>query len=205
MASYQRGSKGPEVTKIQTRLKELAFYRGPLDGDFGGGTESAVKGFQAASKLTAHGLVGSVTCQRLLADEQIPTPAISQKPLSFCCLALSGSIETGAPIPDCFAGISVNGVSSRCSATWSVNMQRSSNKFRIRVTGRQRKSSACASLPIVARRPRIRDGSKTCASESSPLRTGRERFMETISTSKTNTGSDSLPPISSLMNLPLNT
>ena len=46
MALYQRGSKGAEVAKIQTRLQQLGFYTGPIDSDFGGGTESAVKGFQ---------------------------------------------------------------------------------------------------------------------------------------------------------------
>lgn len=42
MALFQRGLRGPEVAKIQTRLRELALYAGPIDGDFGGGTESAV-------------------------------------------------------------------------------------------------------------------------------------------------------------------
>ena len=47
MALYQRGSQGPEIAKVQT----LGFYAGPIDGDFGGGTESAVKAFQAANGL----------------------------------------------------------------------------------------------------------------------------------------------------------
>ena len=38
MALYQRGSQGPEVAKIQTRLREIGLYAGPIDGDFGGGT-----------------------------------------------------------------------------------------------------------------------------------------------------------------------
>ncbi len=37
MPSYQRGAKGEEVGRIQSRLRELGLYRGPIDGDFGGG------------------------------------------------------------------------------------------------------------------------------------------------------------------------
>ncbi len=43
MPEYRRGAKGPEVERIQVRLKELGKYRGPIDGDFGGGTESDVE------------------------------------------------------------------------------------------------------------------------------------------------------------------
>jgi hypothetical protein len=36
MALFQRGSQGPEVAKIQTRLQELGLYAGPIDGECGG-------------------------------------------------------------------------------------------------------------------------------------------------------------------------
>ncbi|MGH7381398.1 MAG: peptidoglycan-binding domain-containing protein [Candidatus Methylomirabilales bacterium] len=103
---YQLGAKGPEVAKMQTRLKELDYYRGPIDGDFGGGTESAVKGFQRAQRLAVDGIVGPKTWDRLFPQEEIPAPAILQKPLAYRCLALTGAFETGAPIPECFAGLS---------------------------------------------------------------------------------------------------
>lgn len=111
MAFYRRGSKGPEVERIQSRLKEIGHYRGPADGDFGGGTESAVKSFQKsvgarhASPLQIDGVVGEETWTLLFAEE-IPTPAILQKSLAYRCLALTGSFETNAPVPDCFAGLS---------------------------------------------------------------------------------------------------
>ncbi len=31
MAVYKRGAKGPEVSKIRAHLKELGYYRGPID------------------------------------------------------------------------------------------------------------------------------------------------------------------------------
>lgn len=46
MTIYQRGSKGPEVKQIQQKLKDLNLYLGIIDGDFGGGTESAVIRFK---------------------------------------------------------------------------------------------------------------------------------------------------------------
>ena len=47
--SLQRGFKGSEaVRSLQKRLKELGYYSGSVDGDFGEGTEKAVKEFQKA-------------------------------------------------------------------------------------------------------------------------------------------------------------
>lgn len=51
MALFQRGSQGPKVAKIQTPLRELRLHVGPTDGNFGDGTESAVKAFQKANGL----------------------------------------------------------------------------------------------------------------------------------------------------------
>lgn len=106
MPLYQRGSKGAEVERIQARLKELGHYRGPLDSDFGGGTEAAVKLFQRAQGLTADGKVGAKTWQRLFGEQTPPAPAITARPLLYRCLALTGAFETSSPVPDCFAALS---------------------------------------------------------------------------------------------------
>ncbi len=44
--SLKVGSSGPEVKEVQQKLKALGFYSGSVDGDFGVGTENAVKAFQ---------------------------------------------------------------------------------------------------------------------------------------------------------------
>jgi peptidoglycan hydrolase-like protein with peptidoglycan-binding domain len=49
VAFYQCGTRGPEVGIIQAKLKEKGTYNGPVDGAFGGGTESAVKAFQRSA------------------------------------------------------------------------------------------------------------------------------------------------------------
>ncbi len=104
-AVYRLGSAGEEVRKIQERLAALGHYRGPLDGDFGGGTVAAVKAFQGANGLTPDGLIGPNTW-RTLFQAEIPEPEIIAKPLNFQCLALTGTFEIGKGFPDCFAGLS---------------------------------------------------------------------------------------------------
>ncbi len=106
MSAYRRGSKGPEVRRIQEKLKELGLYLGDIDGIFGGGCEAAVKRFQKSRGVEPDGVVGTNTWQALFDGASLPKPAILQESLAYRCLALTGSIETGMPVPDCFAGIS---------------------------------------------------------------------------------------------------
>jgi len=105
MATYQLGSKGAEVRRIQEKLQALGIYRGPLDSDFGGGTELATRRFQSKEGLEVDGRVGPLTWAALF-KEVISTPQLSYRPLDYRCLALTGSFETGAAFPDCFAGLS---------------------------------------------------------------------------------------------------
>ncbi|MBI3398142.1 MAG: peptidoglycan-binding protein [Deltaproteobacteria bacterium] len=102
MAVYQLGSKGDEVKQVQQRFKELNLYSSHVDGAFGGGTESAVKLFQQNKNLEADSSVGPITWRALFNQEQPQ----SQEGVEYKCLALTGSFETGAAIPDCFAGLS---------------------------------------------------------------------------------------------------
>ena len=61
----RRGAKGAEVEALQTRLKELGYYTGSVDGDFGNNTQNAVKAFQKQNGLTADGVVGAQTANML--------------------------------------------------------------------------------------------------------------------------------------------
>jgi hypothetical protein len=105
MAAYRRGSKGDEVARIQTRLQTLGLYRGPVDGDFGGGTESAVRMFQTSRGLALDGEVGPETWRALFDGAPIAAPAILSRPLTHRTLALSAAFETNTPPPECFAGL----------------------------------------------------------------------------------------------------
>jgi len=105
MATYRLGASGEQAKRIQLRLQALGRYRGPVDGLFGGGTESAVKAFQSEAGLVVDGVVGPVTWTKLFDDAFAP-PSIVAAPVDTRCLALTGSFETGKGPPDCFAGIS---------------------------------------------------------------------------------------------------
>ena len=58
------GATGPEVRKIQERLKELGYLKG-VDGIFGSNTQTAVKRFQRAAGLKVDGIVGKSTLAKL--------------------------------------------------------------------------------------------------------------------------------------------
>lgn len=55
------GSRGSEVTQIQTKLKRWGYYTGNVDGIYGTQTVNAVKYFQRKNGLTADGIAGPAT------------------------------------------------------------------------------------------------------------------------------------------------
>lgn len=65
MALLQRGSSGPDVKALQTKLKQLGFDPKGVDGNFGPGTEAAVVAFQKSKGLTADGKAGPGTMAAL--------------------------------------------------------------------------------------------------------------------------------------------
>jgi len=61
VGTLRSGSSGAAVTQLQTRLKELGYYTGSIDGQYGSGTVAAVRNFQSANNLTADGVAGNAT------------------------------------------------------------------------------------------------------------------------------------------------
>jgi len=60
-STVRKGATGDVVRKLQTMLNSVNSAGLTVDGDFGSGTEIAVKNFQRANGLTADGVVGSKT------------------------------------------------------------------------------------------------------------------------------------------------
>ena len=60
-ALSQYGSRGNEVRQIQTKLKQLGYYSGTVDGIYGNATKNAVIAFQKNCGLTADGIAGPKT------------------------------------------------------------------------------------------------------------------------------------------------
>jgi N-acetylmuramoyl-L-alanine amidase len=61
----KKGDRGDDVAELQSRLRFLGFYGGRVDGDFGPGTETAVRGFQREFGMPVDGQVGPQTKLKL--------------------------------------------------------------------------------------------------------------------------------------------
>lgn len=59
------GSRGSEVTQIQTKLKRWGYYSGSVDGIYGTQTVNAVKYFQRKNGLTVDGIAGPATLKAM--------------------------------------------------------------------------------------------------------------------------------------------
>ena len=70
--NLRRGSKGADVTKLQTALNALGYACGAADGIFGAKTEAAVRNFQRDHSLTVDGIAGKATQEALYAAESVP-------------------------------------------------------------------------------------------------------------------------------------
>ncbi|NLM21892.1 MAG: LysM peptidoglycan-binding domain-containing protein [Peptococcaceae bacterium] len=70
MRMLKIGLRGDEVAALQTRLKNLGYYPGAIDGIFGPQTELAVIRFQRDRGLTPDGIVGPHTYNALGIDSE---------------------------------------------------------------------------------------------------------------------------------------
>ena len=82
----KKGDNGEAVKQMQARLKELGYYNGSVDGDFGGGTEEAVRLFQRQNQLDVDGIAAKMTFAALYSEDAkqvtiTPTPDPSRMPM----------------------------------------------------------------------------------------------------------------------------
>ena len=94
------GAHGNAVKELQLRLKAQRYYNGEISGNFGPGTEAAVRAFQRASRLTVDGWAGPQTMARLRgARPTAPTaPATPGAPNARVQAAINfGMSKRGAP------------------------------------------------------------------------------------------------------------
>ena len=70
--ALHNGSQGEKVWQLQERLKELGYYSGEVDGQFGPGTKEAVITFQKKNGLDADGLAGEETQKVLYSENAVP-------------------------------------------------------------------------------------------------------------------------------------
>ena len=75
--TLRRDYTGSDVKAVQTRLKALNYYAGVVDGHYGSGTIAAVKTFQRSNGLTADGLTGRVTYNKLMSSSAVANSSSS--------------------------------------------------------------------------------------------------------------------------------
>ena len=88
MPVLKQGSSGPDVQALQQKLKDLGFDPNGVDGNFGSGTDKAVRAFQQAMGLGVDGKVGPGTQAALDA-------AAGGAPISTGGEAVGGSTSAG--------------------------------------------------------------------------------------------------------------
>lgn len=101
------GSTGDEVTAIQTKLSELGYYSGSIDGKYGSGTKNAVVAFQKNKGLTADGIAGDKTLTALGISKQNSGSEFSESEIALLARIISaeargeayeGQVAVGAVI-----------------------------------------------------------------------------------------------------------
>ncbi len=117
------GSRGSEVTNIQTKLKSLGLYSDKIDGIYGKNTQAAVRTFQQQKGLQVDGIAGPQTLKALGLTSGSSTGSISQRDIDLLARIISaesrgepyiGQVAVGAVImnrvehpsfPDTIAGV----------------------------------------------------------------------------------------------------
>lgn len=83
-SKLQKGSSGDDVKNLQSRLRELGYYGGSIDGEFGPITERGVLLFQRAQSPKQDGIVGSKTWTAMeLKDEPINDSRAPKRPRNY--------------------------------------------------------------------------------------------------------------------------
>lgn len=79
--TLKKGDIGTEVVTLQQALAELGYLSGAADGNFGTGTQNAVKKFQEDNGLDADGIAGRMTLEALFAKSSVtPIPETTVGP-----------------------------------------------------------------------------------------------------------------------------
>ena len=85
-SSLAKGDQGDAVRALQQRLADLGYYSAGVDGDYGGGTQEAVRLFQSQNGLNPDGVCGATTMSAIFAADAprvqvTPTPDPAVLPL----------------------------------------------------------------------------------------------------------------------------
>lgn len=70
----EKGSRGDDVSRAQTRLNSLNYLSGGVDGIYGGATASAITSFQKRNELSQTGVADEATIGKLFSSDAVKAP-----------------------------------------------------------------------------------------------------------------------------------
>ena len=95
--TIRQGTKGTAAATVQTRLAELGYYTGKIDGNFGSGSVAALQAFQRRNTLNADGICGTATKTVLFGSKAIPAASVTPAPTPTPTATLI--LPTASPAP----------------------------------------------------------------------------------------------------------
>ena len=101
LPTLSSGAKGEDVRRLQQRLTDLGYKPGKPDGIFGSGTRSAVSAFQRRNGLSADGVAGPLTLERLYAEDALGIPEVIE-PLDVLSGNLPLLVNPAHPVDEYF-------------------------------------------------------------------------------------------------------
>ena len=136
MPVLQKGSSGPDVQALQQKLSDLGFDPNGIDGNFGPGTENAVRAFQQARGLGVDGKVGPNTLAALNSDDPAanvtggtsggPTDSTTASPT-----ASTSAAAAAAAAPATAPGLNLAGLTGKVPAAVIAQIPETAAKFGI--------------------------------------------------------------------------
>lgn len=113
------GNSGSQVEALQTQLKQLGFYDGVVDGNFGVSTRTSLSRFQTKQGLPADGILGKTTRERLaIAIKEQTSPIPTPTPTT----EVKQKLKEGAKSSILFWGLVASGVLGTCGAiAYTIN------------------------------------------------------------------------------------
>lgn len=147
-ALSKMGSRGAEVTKIQTNLKKWGYYKGNVDGIYGKQTKAAVEYFQRKNGLRVDGIAGKQTLAALGISSKSSSSSSGTSDYNLLARVISaeargesyeGQVAVGAVIlnrvshssfPDTVAGVCYQNGAFSCMTDGQINAKISDSAYK---------------------------------------------------------------------------
>src|SRR3989442_12183804 len=132
MPILKQGSSGPDVTKLQQKLKDLGFDPNGVDGNFGPGTRDAVMAFQQSKGLQADGIAGPATLAALGLDDGQANAATTSPESTDTASTDTASTDTASSADTAAAGsLNLGGLTGKLPAGVILQIPDTAKEFGI--------------------------------------------------------------------------